>query len=376
MLRAYKIRKMELTDHQKLPSISIARSGQPFQFINAIAHKEYKKLKIHLDSNLLKTQTAAFLVIRNDSIIYERYSMGFNENSILPSNSMAKSFTGTLTGIAIDEGKILSAAEPITNYLPELRDRDHRFTRVTIRHLLNMRSGFDFNEGSYNLKDDAIKLGLRHNLEKHILLKAKIADAPGKYKYQSINTQLLGLIIERATEMKLQDYLEEKLWKPMGAENEATWNVDSKKRKHVITSAGINATARDFAKLGLVYLKKGKWNSHQTISPGWIETISNVDTMEKHEGYKNQWWNRRLSQSFYDSLKALGSNRKKRDQVIQRLHNSYQLDYWTEAYSAIGFLNQIIYVNPGKNLIIVRLGKRWPCPTTFIQFIHNLGEQI
>lgn len=376
-MRAYKIRKMNLTDHQKLPSVPIKRSEVPFQFINSHSLPGYQFLKMRLDSLLASSETAAFLIIRNDTIIYERYTMGFHENSILPSNSMAKSFTGSLVAIAIAEGYIKSKTEPVTNYIPELAAKDPRFGNITIRHLLDMRSGLDFNEGSYDLKDDAIKLGLSRNLKKQIIKKAKIAEAPGRFNYQSINTQLLGIIVERATGRKLQDYLEEKLWKAMGTENDATWNVDSRKHKHVITSAAINATARDFAKLGRLYLENGWHNEKQVITEEWIRPIASADSMEKYDGYKRQWWNRRVRQSLRDSLPAYISKQEKSDDVVIKSdQNVYSLQYRSSAFAAIGFLHQVIYVHPQKNLIIVRLGRGWRGPVRFTQFIYSLGEEL
>jgi CubicO group peptidase (beta-lactamase class C family) len=372
MLRAFKVRKLQLTDHRRLPSVPISKSDHPFYFKKT---GNYKNIELFVDSLVLHTETAAFLVIRNDSLLYEKYFMGFDENSILPSNSMAKSFTGTLVGIALYEGKIKSANEPITNYLPELGARDPRFHKITIQHLLDMRSGLDFNEGSYNLGDDAVKLGFRRDLVKH-LLKAKIKEEPGKFKYQSINPQLLGLIVERATGKKLQDYFQEKLWKPFGAENDATWNVDSRKRKHVLTSAAINATAHDFAKLGRLYLQKGKL-SDQLISTDWIRTVANADTLEKYEGYKNQWWNKRGTQYYKDSVVKLKkiTERKKRQAVLRRADRGYFLSVPTDAFNAFGFLDQIIYINLQKNLIIVRLGRAWPYKR-FTQTIYDLGERL
>ena len=168
----------------------IQGSDSPYYFADASKEPHYRSLKSYLDSNLEHTRTAAFLVIKNDSIIYENYFNGFTGKEILPSNSMAKSFTGTLVGIAYPEGKIRSLSEPMTNYIPELLERDSRFSKITIQHLLDMRSGFQFNEGSYDLQDDAIKLGLKQKLKKN-LLKIKIAEPPGRFKYQSVNTQFL-----------------------------------------------------------------------------------------------------------------------------------------------------------------------------------------
>lgn len=377
LLRAYRVRKFNLTDHEKLPSTTIRKSDTPFYFFDATASPAYASLKTRLDSQLQGTQTAAFLVIRNDSLLYERYFDGFTAQSLLPSNSIAKSFTGILVGMALHEGKIKSAGEPITNYLPELLKRDPRFVQITIRHLLDMRSGLDFNEGSYDLKDDAVKLGFRPNLEKH-LLKAKIAEAPGRFRYQSINTQLLGLILKRATGKTLSAYLEEKIWQPMGAEATATWNVDSRKRKHEITSAGLNAAARDFAKLGRLYLNGGRRAEKQIVPEEWVQTVVNVDSMEKAGGYKNQWWSRQVHTYFPDSLTAVAfKERTAYTGSVHRLEGQYRVGYRTNAFSAHGFMNQIIYVNPKRNLIIVRLGRRWRQGNMrFIQFIYSLGERL
>lgn len=377
MIRAYRIRHMRLTDHKKLPSVSIAKSDSPFYFLNASARPEYQHLKRYLDSNLLNSRTAAFLVIRNDSIIYENYFNGFTGNEILPSNSMAKSFTGTLVGIALTEGKIRSLSEPMTNYIPELLERDNDFSKITIQHLLDMRSGFRFNEGSYDLKDESIKIGLSPRLKKN-LLKIRIAEPPGRFRYQSINTQFLGWIIERATGKKLYTYLEEKLWKPLGAEHDATWNVDSKKNKRALASAGLNAIPRDFAKLGQLYINNGLWQGAQIITEEWVHTIASVDTMEKYGGYKNQWWNRNTFQYIEDSIEAVRfAGELENFSSMRKMQNGFRINYRTPGFSAIGFLNQYLYVNPQKNLVIVRIGRRWNHPTLFsTRFIYHLGERL
>ena len=376
MWRAYKIRKLKLTDHEKLPSVTILRSDSQFYFHKGHDKKEYKTFEDAIDSLIANTETAAFLVIRNDSLVYEKYFMGFHSASILPSNSMAKSFIGTLTGIALYEGKILSVDEPITNYIPELANRDSRFRNITLQHLLDMCSGLDFNEETYDLKDDAIRIGLKRNLVKH-LLKTKIKEHPGNFNYQSINTMLLGLLIERASGQKLQDYFQEKLWKAINTEQNATWNVDSKKRKHLLTSAGLNATTVDFAKLGRLYLYKGILSGKTIIDSEWINTVTNADTMEKHEGYKYQCWNKKGKKHFQDTTIAFEekseSKKLKKDYGVD---HSYFLDKRTNAFNAFGFMEQILYVNPQKNLIIVRIGRGWPDKRTFTHSIYELGEKF
>lgn len=310
LARAYNVRKFQLTDHERLPFVTIQKSNAPYRFIDATAAAENKSLAAYLDTNLAASHTAAFIVIRNDSVLYERYFNGFSQASLLPSFSVAKSYVGTLVAIAVNEGKIKTTAEPITAYLPELAKRDARFSRITVQHLLDMQSGIKFNEGSYGLKDDAIKLGFRPNLLKHAL-KLAIEEEPGKeFEYKSINTELLALIVERATGRKLSRYMQEKLWQPMGAEYNATWNVDNKKHQQEIAFAGLNATARDFAKLGQLYLNGGQRGGVQILNPAWVLTVANVDSMHANGGYKNQWWSRYNYQYFSDSAEATAFQRR------------------------------------------------------------------
>ena len=378
LFRAYKMRHLRLEDYDKVPTVSILQSAVPFQYINAAEAAENKDLAAYLDSNLAKSLTAAFLVIRNDSILYERYFDGFNRQSLLPSFSVAKSFVGTLMGIAIQEGIIKSTSEPITTYLPELIKRDPAFSKITIQHLLDMRSGLKWNEGVYNLKDDAIKLGFRPNVLKHTL-KLNIAEEPGKiFRYQSINTELLALIIERASGKKVSAYLQEKLWQPLGAESGATWSVDSKKRKQEIAFAGLNATARDFAKIGTLYLHNGVWNNHQILSNEWVEEVADRNHLYQSGGYKNQWWSKNLYRSFSDSSAAVKfKNANAYSGLVRKQGSSYRVGYQTEAFSAQGLLNQVIYINPKNKVVIVRLGHNWYHPTMYTDgFIYSLGDRL
>jgi CubicO group peptidase (beta-lactamase class C family) len=378
MLRAYKMRKLRLEDNNKVPTVSIAKASVPFYYTHAAEQPANKGLAAYLDTNLAKSYTAAFLVIRNDSILYERYFNGFNGQSLLPSFSVAKSFVGTLIGVALQEGIIKSTTESITNYLPELAKRDTRFSKITIQNLLDMRSGVQFNEGKYNIKDDAIKLGFRPNVVKYAL-KLNVQEEPGKtFRYQSVNTELLALIIERASGKKVSAYLAEKLWGPLGAEQGATWSVDSKKRMQEIAFAGLNATARDFAKLGTLYLNKGAWQGKQLIGKDWVEMVADRDRLYKSGGYKNQWWSKNLSRSFPDSALAVAyKNGSHYTGAVRKQGTGYRVSYQTTAFSAQGLLNQVIYINPKNNVVIVRLGHNWYHPTMYVDaFIYSLGERL
>jgi CubicO group peptidase (beta-lactamase class C family) len=186
------------------------------------------------------------------------------------------------------------------------------------------------------------------------------------------------MILERATGQKVSDYLEEKLWKPLGAEYSATWNVDSKKRKQEIAFAGLNATARDFAKLGQLYLHNGNWQGKQIVSEDLVATIANRDTMEQYSGYKNQWWGRYIYHFYEDSLEAVSYKQQTAySSSVRNIRGRYRVGFRSGAFSAQGIFNQVIYVNPATNVVIVRLGQFWRHPALNAeQFIYNLGARL
>lgn len=379
MIRGYRVRKFRLTDHEKVPSVTISKAPEPYTFREGRDSAQYTSFRNYLDSHLPGSLTAAFLVIKNDSIIYERYFNGFDESSRLPSFSVVKSFVSTLVSIALEEGKIHALNDPVTNYLPELLKRDDSFRRITLQHLLDMRSGIRFNEGNYNAKDDVLRLAFRPNLLKHAL-KLDIETEPGKeFKYQSINTELLALVVERATGKKISAYLQEKLWHPLGAQYDATWNVDSRKRKQEIAFAGLNATARDFAKLGQLFLNKGVWQGRRLVDSSWISLIADVRTMKRYEGYKNQWWSNPDYRIFSDATDATRFLRSSPGARGIELMNgkAYRIGYYTGAFHALGILQQFIYVNPANNVVIVRLGRFWRHPSKYgAQFIYETGKRL
>jgi len=374
-IRAYKFRKLELMDHEKLPFLKIAATTTPFNYFEN-NNNNYSGATSWLDSNLTNTYTAAFLVIKNDSVIYETYFDNYTGHTLLPSFSVAKSFVSTLVGVALEEGKIKSLYEPMTNYIPELLQQDERFRNITIQHLLDMRSGIQWSEGSYSLKDDAIKMGFRPNMMRYIK-KIKISSSPQEDSaYKSINTMLLGIIVSRATGKPLTEYLEEKIWQPLEMESHATWNTD--KKQLPITYGGLNATARDFAKLGTLFLKKGKWNGQSIISEQWVNSSVSKDSMKAYGGYRNQWWGVSDYKYFIDSSKAAAY--KKNEATISTYTAGNGTKYFyvqeqTNRYFAEGLLGQFIYLVPDKNLVIVRLGHNWNHATFNLHRFLNEVQQ-
>ena len=377
MARAYKFRKLQLEDHTKIKSTPINIGSKIYNYKIA-QNDNYISTTNWIDGNIVNTSTKALLVIKNDSIIYEKYFDGYNNKTVSPSFSVAKSFVSTLIGIALDENKIKSADEPFTNYLPYFLQNDERFANITIQHLLDMRSGIKWNEDDYGLKDDAIKMGFRPNMMRHIK-KIKIASKPSEDSaYKSINTMLLGMILTKVYNKPLSKILEEKMWQPMGMETTADWNTDNKKLE--ITYGGLNATARDFAKLGSLFLHKGILNNNKIISEAWINKCTNADNLFKYDGYKNQWWGKRNYFNFGDSIVAKNKYIELKKSNINIIYRSfinrdnkkiYQIITPSTTFFAEGILGQFVYICPDKNLIIVRLGQNWRSSKFYLEGMLN-----
>ena len=330
----------DIKDYQKFQSRPLSASASPFNF-QTTSHGKFPKAinNVSFDKYLESNKTVAFLIIKNDTIYYEKYFKGYDRQTIVPSFSMAKSVTSILIGCAIDEGLIKSVEEPITNYIPELK-KD--FEKVTIKHLLQMTSGIKFNESYVNPFGDAAAFYYGINLRKQIN-KMKLKRQPGKqFEYVSGNTQLLGLVLERSLKNKtITSYLQEKLWSPLGMEFDASWSMDRKNNGLEKTFCCLNACARDFAKIGRLYKNKGNWNGKQVVSEQWVEASTKLDKSEGSANfYQYQWW----------------------------------LPTPNEDFLAEGILGQFVYVYPTKDLIIVRLGKKegkadwWTIFTTLAKF--------
>lgn len=347
LLRLYKVRKFNLEDHDRLPSVIIPGAPRVEAVPAAVGEGFPRELGRHLDTALTGTGTAAFIVLKGDSILYERYFNGYSAASLLPSFSVAKSYVGTLAHIAFRKGILPSDTLPVTHYVPELLERDPAFSRITLRHLLDMRSGIRFREGTYDLRDEAIKLGFRPDLKKHGL-RLSVEAPPGTFSYKSINTFLLTLALERAAGKALPELLTEWLWHPLGASG-ATMNVDSDKRKQALGFAGLNATARDYLRLGQLMLQEGRWKGQQLLDAAWVRSLSDTAFMADHGFYRDQWWGRRR----YPGRARL------------------------PAFAAQGMLQQTLYIEPRKGLVILRLGRFWKHPKLHsAAFVTELAERF
>jgi CubicO group peptidase (beta-lactamase class C family) len=360
LVRGFKYRKFDPKDAAKYPALPINKAEKGVFYYKKSEKRFDEPWVKYLDSALLHSKTYAFLVIRNDSLLYENYLGDWKEDQLFPSYSVAKSFTSALVGIALDEGKIKSLDDPITNYLPELLKSDARFKFVTIQHILDMRSGIKFNENYPNLFADVWKMGFSIELEKYVQHLKIEKPAGGKFQYKSVNSQLLGMVVERAVGQKLSAYLSAKLWQPLGMESNALWHVDDKKTETIRGFCCLNAIARDYAKFGSLYLHKGNWQGQQLISESWVSASTSINTLVFNSFYKNQWWMTRRFAQFNDSISAETERLKLDGSVFKSEKNKFVVvPAKMQAFIAKGILGQYIYVNPETNVVIVRLGKYW-----------------
>ncbi|RIJ43153.1 serine hydrolase domain-containing protein [Pontibacter oryzae] len=274
-------------------------------------------------------ESIAFLVVKDDSILYEQYWDGYSDESLSNSFSMAKSIVSMLIGVAIKEGKIESVDQPVGDFLPRFRKGNK--AKIRIKHLLWMSSGLNWDESYSNPFSMTTEAYYGTDLKK-VINRLDAEDEPGQqWSYKSGDTQVLGFVLEAATGKSLSEYAEEKLWKPLGAAHDAEWSVDN--------PSGIEkayccffSNARDFARLGKLYLHNGIWNGDTIVPPAYVtaslmpNNLVSATTGEKVDFYGYQWW------------------------LIPKYKGQ-------DIFYARGILGQYIIVIPEENIIIVRLGK-------------------
>lgn len=319
----------DVKDQHIFPSLYVKSSpGEPFCFKSAdwtdslgknirVVKDRYSINTTSLDKFLEKSPTLSFMVIRNDSILYERYFDNYNETSEVTSFSVAKTFVGMLIGIAIKEGYIGSADDYITKYFPELDST--KFGKITVQHLLNQTSGIKF--------PSIATMYYSKNL-KEIIPKMKVRTAPGvEFRYENGNAQLLGWLLERTTRRTLPELLSTKIWSKINTENDLYWSLDSKEGQCVKAFCCLNGTTRDFAKFGRLLLNRGNWNGSQVIPKEWMDnTINNRSTKNgAHIRYRNQMWFSNVAGG---------------------------------CYFACGLYGQYLYICPAKNIIIVKFSRK------------------
>lgn len=308
-----------LEDYKEFPNRKIEKGvAQPW----AIA-KDYNSVPATetLEKTHQDLQTIAYVIIKNDSICHESYYDGFDKSSKSNSFSMAKSIVTMAMGKAIMQGKIKSLDQKVTDFFPELKGKFAK--EVTVGDLSSMSSGLNWDERYYSPFSIVTKAYFHDDL-KDVILDLEISEKPGQsFKYLSGATQLLAMCVEKATGQYLSDYVSEHFWQPMGAENEALWQLDHESEGIEKAYCCIASNARDFARFGKLYLNNGNWNGKQLLDSAFVKKCITPRFAESPE-YGYGWW----------------------------LHNFLGKDL----YYMRGHLGQFVIVIPEDDLIIVRLG--------------------
>ncbi len=235
------------------------------------------------------TNTNAFLVIRNGKITYEKYFNGKTQSTVLPSYSVAKTMTSLVIGQLIDEGKI-KESDTFVSILPQFK-AGSSFDKVTIKDLLDMNSGIGVSDnyptGPSGWGVAIAQMYASTDIDWFVMHNRKMTEEPGTYpEYRSVNTQLLGLIVQKITGQRLADAFSERVWQKVGADFNATWNVD-RVGGHEKAFCCFNATARDYARVGLALMT----GEPKIASTSWKARLSTpVVTLDYGWGYGAQMW--------------------------------------------------------------------------------------
>ena len=257
-----------IDDHPYFENVVIDKGDQPQSWPQ---HKDYNTVPAtsQLESTNDQLGTIAFVIIKNDSLWYENYASDYGPESQTNSFSMAKSITVSLLAKAIEDGYIKSLDQPIGDFFEQYAD-----AKTTVGDLASMASGLDWDE-SYTSPFSVTARAYYDDDISETILNQKVVETPGEaFKYLSGNTQLLGMLIEKASGKKIAHYLSESFWKPLGMEQEALWQVDDAENNVAKTYCCIASNARDFARFGKLYKNHGYWNDKPILDSTFIATAT------------------------------------------------------------------------------------------------------
>src|SRR5215510_311194 len=276
-----------------------------------------------------ETETMALVVLKDGAIRHESYADWGGPNTHWISWSVSKSFVSAVIGIALDEGLIKSIEQPVDDYIPALGIEGSAYKGVRIKDILQMSSGAGWNEDYSDPNSDIgrfRRIMATGGALNEFPATLKRAREPGTFNhYNSADTQVLGMLLVAVTGRSIADYMQEKLWHPLGMEADGCWIIDSTGME--MAYGGLNAIARDYAKIGELYRLNGKWDGKQIIPETWVRASVTPDAPyltpgDTGRGYGYQWWVPKGNEG---------------------------------EYSAIGVYNQFVYVNPAKRVVIVKL---------------------
>jgi CubicO group peptidase (beta-lactamase class C family) len=313
-----------IDDYEIFENRTIAASN-PQAWEVASQYNQYEMGQTYQDE-IESYETTAFLIVKDTALYYEHYFLGYDQNEISNSFSAAKSIVSLLIGIAIEEGKIKSVFQSVSDFLESFHEGEK--SKIIIKDLLTMSSGIEWDEAYISPFSKTTDAYYGNDLKK-IVDDLEVSDeAAQEFAYKSINTQILAEVLETATGQSISDYAANRLWRKIGAENDALWSLDKSGGMEKAFCC-FNSTARDFARIGQLILNDGKWEGEQVVPAEYIEMATMPARMrvsgERIPHYGYQWW------------------------ILDYKGN--QIPY------ARGILGQYIFVLKDKNSVVVRLGK-------------------
>ncbi|HLK18771.1 MAG TPA: serine hydrolase [Bryobacteraceae bacterium] len=319
----------------------VAKGDRVFPLKDAVetfdASYTWQGRRFTLDDYFQRSFVLGFLVLHDNQILLEKYFHDAGRSSRFLSNSMQKSMVSVLVGQAIEEGKIQSVNDPVVKYLPYLASGGYK--AVTIKNLLQMSSGVKFDEAYLNPDSEigrfANALILGTEPFRDFAASIKIKTKPGtRFEYQSVNTEVLGLLLEHVTGKPLHELMQENLWKRIGAESDA-FLYRGENQPDECAFGCFNATLRDYGRFGLMALHGGELNGARVVSDQWMRESTKPDAdflqpgaANGNFGYGYQWWVPAGNQG---------------------------------AFMAMGIYGQMIYVNPARHVVIVQTSA-WKLP--------------
>ncbi len=325
----------------------VRKAGPPSRLMTRAAppppiRYRFREEERSLEDYLARTDVTGFLVLRRDTVVLERYFHGASPRSRFVSQSVGKSILSILVGVAVDEGRI-AIADPVTRYLPELAGTG--YDGATVKNVLQMATGVGYSEDYRDSTSGAARIGAAlltgmPAFSAFVRSMKPTPVAPGTaFEYQSVNTQVLAMLLERVTGERLSEWTERRLWRPLGAEADGFY-YQARAQPETCAFACFNATLRDYGRLGLLMLGGGSIDGRRIVSEAWVRQSTTADEeylkpvreagRPPRMGYGFQWW----------------------------------LPPWPEgAFMAIGIFGQAIYVDPGREVVIVQTAA-WPEPVS------------
>ena len=289
--------------------------------------------KVYQYSIQPELHTDAVVIVKDGYIVAEYYFGDFGQDDRHESYSVAKSFASALVGIAIDQGLIPNVDVPVHEYFSQWQscDTDPRKKQVTLRHLLTMTSGLQWNEEDYygdTGSNDVFRMAASPDFQDYVLAKPLVYHPGDHWYYSSGESMLLSGILQSASGMTAFRFARKYLFDPLGIEK-IDWLSDP--AGYTITGWGVQTTARNFAKFGYLYLNGGEWDDRQIVSREWVrQSTQALNGLVDHYGY--QWWLLTAYEDYRDYAIPEGS------------------------YFGLGIYLQRLYIVPAENLVVVRLG--------------------